>query len=283
MRTLRKAARLLLILGPVAAAGCTRLFFQPSAKIYGRLDAVGARYEGVRFRSVDGTGLTGVFLPAAPGPAKGTVIQFHGNAENMTTHFLFVYWLVAKGYNVFVFDYRGYGASDGSPSVAGAVQDGIAAIDYVRSRKDVDPSRLVVYGQSLGGALAVASVALGVPNGIRAIVLESTFHSYRSIARRKLARFWLTWPLQWPLSLLFSDRYSPVDYLAKLPACPILVIHGDSDEIVPYREGQELFARARKPKEFWTVPGGRHLEAFGGRFGTENRPRLVEFLDAAVR
>lgn len=263
--------------------GCTRLFFQPSSVLYPGLDSTGVRYETVRFSSLDKTELTGIFFPSTLDPAKGTVVHFHGNAENMTTHLFFSYWLAERGFNVFVFDYRGYGASEGVPSVKGAVEDGVAAIRYVRGRKDVDPDKLLVFGQSLGGALAVASISQGGFSGIRALVLESPFSSYRSIAQDKLSRFFLTWPLQRPLSrLLISDRFSPAELIGGLPSFPILVIHGDSDPIIPYREGKILFERAREPKEFWTVPGGRHTQAFT-RFGSLYRPKLEEFFTKALK
>jgi fermentation-respiration switch protein FrsA (DUF1100 family) len=271
-----------LLLAALLLAGCTSLYLQPSRRFYVSPDEFRLRYEAVRFRSRDGTGLTGLFLHASTSPVRGAVIQFHGNGENMTSHYTYAAWLTSRGYDVFAFDYRGYGASEGQAGVKGAVEDGIAAIGYVMGRQDVDPTRVAVWGQSLGGALAVA--ALGSRQGppIKALVLESTFDSYRGLAQDVLSRSWLTWALQWPLSrLLISDRYSPARFAGRLPPCRILVIHSRADLIVPYRFGENLYARLPGPKEFWREERALHLEIFG-KYGAVYRPRLTDFLDRAL-
>ena len=274
--------RIPLLLAVLALCGCNSLYFQPTRQVYLPPDALKIPYEAVRFPSRDGTRLTGIFLQASTAPARGTVVQFHGNGENMTSHYLSAVWLTAKGYNVFAFDYRGYGASQGVPALKGAVEDGMAALDYVMSRKDLDPRRVAVWGQSLGGALAVAAV--GAPPGrpVRALVIESSFDSYRGMAQDVLSRSWLTWALQWPLSrLLISDRYAPLRFAAGLPAARILVIHGEADRIVPCRLGKRLFALLPEPKEFWSVPGAGHLEIFSGARPAD-KARLLDFLDRAL-
>jgi uncharacterized protein len=274
------ALRAALIAVAVLFSGCGGIFFQPSNRIDPRLDELKAPYEVVKFKSGDGTELKGLFLPAKKLPAKATVVQFHGNGENMTSHVLFCWWLLAEGYNVFSFDYRGYAGSQGSPSIKGAVADGIAALEYVKSRKDVDSGKLVVLGQSLGGAIAPASLVLGSTEGVRAVVLDSTFSSYRSIARRKLGGIWLTWPLQYPLSLLFPDSRSPRKNVGKL-GVPLLMLHGDADDVVPLAEGRALFAAAREPKEFWEIPGGKHTDGLTV-FHREIREKLLSWLDSKM-
>ena len=150
----------------------------------------------MHFKAGDGTRLHGWFLPAA-GRALGTILFLHGNAENVSTHIMSVRWLPARGFNVFLLDYRGYGASAGVPTQAGVQDDVDSALRTLLARPDVDPDRVVVFGQSLGGAIAVLSRgAFRLPQHIRALVVESAFASYRQIAREKLADFWLTWPLQ---------------------------------------------------------------------------------------
>ncbi len=212
--------------------------------------------------------------------AKGVVIQFHGNAENMTSHFLAVYWLALEGWDVLAFDYRGYGASGGQKSLSGSVEDGRAALAYARAKAPGLP--LVVIGQSLGGAIALAALDGDGGEGLRALVLDSTFSSYRRIAREKLAAHGLTWAFQWPLSrLLFSDRYAPDRLVARRKRVPLLMLHSPDDPVVPYAEGRRLFALAPEPKEFWDVPGAGHTQAFG-RQGAEFRPRLLKFLDDAL-
>lgn len=251
--------------------GCTNLFFQPDRRLYLSPDKVGAKWEEARFASDDGVALTGLWFPSARTPSKGVVVQFHGNGQNMTSHFLNVYWLALEGWDVLAFDYRGYGASGGSPSLAGAVRDGAAALAYARTK---DPGKpVVVLGQSLGGALALASLARDGGKGVKALVLDSTFSSYRRVAASKV---FLLRPLVW---LLISDKYAPDRLIKKRPPVPLLLLHAPGDPVVPYAEGRRLYDLAPGPKEFWDVPGFGHTEAFNAR-GADFRPRLVRFLDA---
>jgi len=279
--TIHKSLAFLLGLGGILM-GCNAFFYYPSQEIFHTPNDFGVAYEDVYFLSKDGTELNGWFIPAV-GSAKGTVIHFHGNAENMTNHYLFVQWLPQEGFNLFVFDYRGYGASSGKPDRKGMVEDSMASINYIRQRPDVDSNRLLIFGQSLGGTLALAAVAQGSKDGIHAVVVESTFSSYRSIAREKLSEFWPTWPFQWLLAwLLISDEESPLPILGKIAPIPLLVIHGDDDQTVSYNEGRQIYQKASPPKEFWTVAGGHHTEAFT-RYAKEYRPRLIKFFEECLK
>jgi fermentation-respiration switch protein FrsA (DUF1100 family) len=261
---------------------CDGLFFQPDRVRYVTPQRYGLAFEPVRFRSGDGTLLSGWFLPAR-GRALGTVLHFHGNAANISNHIHAVRWLPDAGYAVFLFDYRGYGESEGSPTRAGAVADGLAALAAVRARPDVDPERLIVYGQSLGGALAVATLAQAERRGIRAVVLEATFASYREVARLILDRFWLTWPLQYPLAYgLISEELGPRENLAPLAPLPLLAIHGEADGTVPIAAGRALFdAFPGADKEFWSVPGAGHMQVFENP-NSPWRGRLLDYLAARL-
>jgi fermentation-respiration switch protein FrsA (DUF1100 family) len=265
----------LLLAALLAASGCTRLFYYPDNRLYQHPDKYGLQYETPKFESADGTTLFGLFMPAQGTPVRGTVVHFHGNGGNLTGHFLYSSWLVKEGFNVFIFDYRGYGNSHGHPSPDGVVQDGVAAIRYVRGRTDVDPARVVVLGQSLGGAIAaVAAVEAGA---VRAVALESPVASYRSVARAKLKASLVTRVLLRPFtSVLVSGEADAAKAIPRLCPTPLLILHGDADLVVPYSEGRTLFDAAREPKELVTVPGGRHTEAFT-KFGDTYRPKLVQF------
>jgi fermentation-respiration switch protein FrsA (DUF1100 family) len=281
MRSFIISARLIPFLCAAALCGCTNLFLQPDRVLYLHPDRVGAKWEDAHFRSADGTELTGIWFPATPSPAKGVVVQFHGNGQNMTSHFLNVYWLALEGWDVLVFDYRGYGAAGGTKSLAGSVADGEAALAYARTKAPGLP--LVVIGQSLGGALALAALDRDGGKDLHALVLDSTFASYQDVAREKLSHLWLTWPFQWPLSrLLISDRFAPARLLARRKKVPLLVLHCPGDPVVPWAEGRRVYALAPEPKTFWEVPGAGHTEAFGVR-GAEFRPRLLRFLDETLK
>lgn len=261
-------------------SGCAALLFFPERPLVLTPDRIGLRYDEVRFESADGTPLYGWFLPA-DGTPKATVVFMHGNAENISTHIGSVYWLPPRGFSVFLFDYRGFGRSGGEPDLKGAVADAAAAIGTARALPGVDPERLIVFGQSIGGAIAVYTVATGARTGVRLVVAESTFASYRKIAREKLGAAWLTWPFRWPLSFLMPDRYSAGPVAATLAPIPLLVVHGDADPIVPLAHGRALFDLASAPKRLWVVPGGRHIEAFG-RLGDRYRDRLVALFEAVL-
>lgn len=269
--------RCLLLLGGLAMSGCAaQFFYYPDHTHYGSPADDGLRYEPVTFASRDGTRLSGWFVPASdradPRTAKGTVVHFHGNAQNMSAHWGFVSWLPARGFNVFVFDYRGYGDSAGKPAPKGVFEDALSALDHVRARPDVDPSRLLVLGQSLGGTNAIAAVGSGNRAGVRALVIESTFRSYSAIAHEKVPG----------AGWLMSDRYSADRYVAAIAPIPILFLHGTADPVVPYHHSQELHALAREPKYLVTVLRGQHLEALTPSFGEQYRDRVVDFFEAAL-
>ena len=266
-----------MLLLPLALAGCIEgFFYQPDSVLHDTPQRLGLEYEQVVFPSKDGTRLTGWFIPARgfadPRNAKGTVIHFHGNAQNLSAHWQFVEWLPQRGFNLFVFDYRGYGASQGRPEAKGVFEDSMSALDYVRARKDVDPGRLLVFGQSLGGANAIAVVGSGNRAGVKAIVVEATFYSYSSIAGEKLSG----------AGALMDDTYSPERYIAGLAPTPFLLLHGTADAVIPYYHGEKLFARAGEPKRMVKIEGGGHTEALAPRFGNAYRELLIEFFDAAL-
>ena len=261
----------------LSLTGCVQsAFYQPDRVLYDTPARLGLKYEQVSFASKDGTRLVGGFIPARgyadSKQAKGTVIHFHGNAQNMSAHWQFVDWLPQRGFNLFVFDYRGYGASQGRPEPKGVFEDSLAALDYVRARPDIDPERLLVLGQSLGGTNAIAAVGSGNRAGVQAIAIESTFLSYSAIAGEKLVG----------AGALVDDTYSADRFVAALAPIPLLLLHGTDDAVIPYSHSERLFARAAEPKRLVRIEGGAHTEAFTPRFGAVYRELLIDFFDAAL-
>ncbi|MHB8483245.1 MAG: alpha/beta hydrolase [Nitrospiria bacterium] len=277
LRYLRAGLLLLIVL---LTEGCNGVFYHPTPDIRMTPRQLNFAYEEVTFKSLDGTRLNGWFIPGRR-KIRGTILLFHGNGANIGNHYGAVFWLPDEGYHVFLFDYRGYGKSEGVPTRKGIQQDGAAALDYIRQRPDVIPYPIVVYGQSLGGAVAAYTVATRKRDGIGAVILESSFAGYRDIAREKLAGFWLTWPLQWPLSFLVSDQYSPLDVINRISPIPLLIIHGDSDEVIPEHHSEKLFNSALPPKTLWIIKGGHHIDAFSG-LHLKNREKLLKFLDQTL-
>ncbi len=272
---MRRFALVLLVTLMSVLTGCTQVFFQPHHQLIDTPDRVGVAYENEYFPTQDGTMLNAWFMPAK-GVAKGTVLFMHGNAENISTHFRNVAWLPAQGYNVLALDYRGYGASDGVPTLAGAQQDIDAALLHLMVHKQVDPQRIVLFGQSLGGALTLFYAAHSNHRGnIRAVISDSAFSDYRTVARDSLAKFALTWPFQWLPWLVIDDDYTPRDAIALISPIPLLMIHGDHDQVVGIQHAQRLYALAKQPKELLVVQGAGHIQALASE---DVRASMLAFL-----
>jgi len=277
--------RVLPILAVLALAlsvpGCRSPFFYPTrehAPVPGLDNIV---RQDVRFASEDGVGLHGWLLTPRFRAPRGTILFLHGNAENISTHVQSVLWLVEEGYTVLAFDYRGYGWSGGdAPDIPGVHRDARAALSHILSLPGVAADRLVVFGQSLGAAVAVHTVATASPEKRpRAVILDSPFAGYRRIVRDKLASLIVTWPIARPASWFFDDGYSPERWIGKIAPAPVIVIHGTADRVVPYAHGKRLYGLASDPKGIWTVEGGGHGTALRN---PEVRGQFLAFLASVL-
>lgn len=251
----------LLFLCCVLQSGCAGFFFFPDAEHH--LDPAdhGIVYEDVYFEASDGVRLHGWWLPARD-EAEGTILFLHGNAQNISTHIAAVHWLPEQGFNVFLPDYRGFGKSEGSPDFPGVHRDAEAALELLRQRDDLDTDRLFVFGQSLGASVAITLVAeRGHETGVRGIVADSPFSSYRGIAREKFGGFWLTWPFQAPLARTISDQFDPIDRVHRIAPIPLLLLAGVEDDIVPPHHAQALLDAANDPVELRRASPAGHTQA----------------------
>ena len=161
--------------------------------------------------------------------------------------------------------YRGYGGSSGTATEPGLITDGLTAYDWLRQR-GVPANQIMLVGESLGSGVAVQ---LAARREVRAVALEAPFASAASVAAG--VYWWL------PVRLLMKDKFDSIDHIAKIRA-PLLVIHGELDEITPLTEGQRLYAAASEPKEMLVIPGALHNASFGG----ETWAREIEFFDRVV-
>ncbi len=208
---------------------------------------VGLDYEEVTFRTADRLVLHGWFVPAAN--AQLTVLYCHGNGGNMMYFLDTVNFLNKLGLNCFVFDYRGYGNSEGTPSEQGTYLDARAAYRWLTKKKKVSADAVIIFGWSLGGCIAAY-----LAGKVRAagLVIESAFTSYVDAGRK----FYPYMPVRW----FASFRYPTIEYVRKVK-CPILIIHSRNDEMLPFEFGLELYEAANEPKEFVEI-FGNHNDGF---------------------
>ena len=260
----------------ILITGCTNMFFFPMKNHVLSPGKIGLLYEDIYIPTDDGTKLHAWFLPSFD-DAKATILFLHGNAENISTHIGAVHWLPRYGFNVLLYDYRGYGKSGGELGVETAINDFNHVLNYLTKRDDVKNGKVIVYGQSLGGAIAANAVAKNSSNNhIAGLVIESSFSDFREIAREKLNESWLTWAFQWPLALTVTADYSSKKALANIHNIPILIIHGTDDRIIPFHHGEALYQAALNPKEFWAIPGGTHTSASRSK---SFRKRLAKYFE----
>lgn len=234
------------------------LLYFPSRSFYATPDVVGLKHEDVAFEAEDGTRLHGWWIRSPRQPAIAHVLLAHGNAGNIGDRVLHAKLLTDAGLDVFLFDYRGYGRSEGRPNEEGTYRDARAARQALVRQPGVDGTRIVYLGESIGGAVALALAVEAPPMGL---VLQSAFTSVKDMGR-------LHYPFI-PMAVV-PDAYPSLRRLAGLRS-PLLVIHGDRDDIVPVGHGRTLFEAAPPPKRIEIVRGAGHndlLDAMGAAYGT---------------
>ena len=227
------------------------LYFPTGLLIFSPSD-FGMEYEDVYFTASDGVTLNAWLIRA--GADAPMVLWFHGNAGNIADRLDNARLLFERGLSLFMIDYRGYGRSEGEPSEQGINEDGRAAHDYLISQ-GVAPENLIVFGRSLGSTVAIS---LASRNECAGVVLESAFTNMAEMARRH-------YPVIPGLGGL-KKKFPSIDRIGSIES-PILFIHGDEDEIVPYELGRRLFDAATAEKDFYTIKGADHNDTYlvGGK------------------
>ncbi len=213
-------------------------------------DAYGIEYDDVTFRTEDGLNLHGWFVPgkkSSPDEDLHTLLWFHGNAGNINHRLGNIKMLYERvPVNVFIIDYRQYGRSEGKISEKGTYIDAGAALAHLHSRKEINQEKIIFFGRSLGSAVAVE---LALKEKCRALILETPFTSILEMGK-KLYPFL-------PVSLLLKTKYDSLSKIRNIKV-PILIMHGDKDDLVPFEHGKRLYDIANEPKEFYTIPGAGH-------------------------
>ena len=277
---IQSRARLVRIVRPLLIAGVLllvlpvlfekRLIYHPIRDHEVTARELGLDHENVTLVAEDGVRLDAVFLPAKD--SRVTVLFTHGNAGNLSHRLDRTIFLQARlGADVLLFDYRGYGRSEGSPDEDGTYRDARAAYRWLTEERKVAADRLVLFGESLGSAIALD---LAVSRPCRALVLEAPFTSVPDMAR-------VVFPFL-PRSFV-RTQYDNLDKVRRLRV-PLLVLHGERDEIVPFAQGRRLFEAAPEPKRFFPIPGAGHNDTYiVGGDATGLRSRSPGRLVAAIR
>jgi len=221
------------------------LIFIPHRYPAGDWQPAGFPFEDARFQAADGTRLHGWYVPCPN--ARAAVLFCHGNAGNIT-HRAYILEMLRRrvGVSVLIFDYRGYGRSEGKPNEAGILADARGARSWLAAREKIAESDVVLMGESIGGAVAVD---LAARDGARALVLESTFDCLPDVAAYHFP--WL--PVRWAMRTRLDSATKIGGYHG-----PLLQSHGDADTIVPLRLGRRLFETANQPKQFLLLSGHDH-------------------------
>ena len=224
------------------------LVYHPMADIEMTPADMGWDYEDLTLSTADGVNVNAWFVPAPD--ARAVLLFCHGNAGNIGHRLDSIRIFRNLGLSVLIFDYRGFGRSEGRPSETGTYQDVRAAWDFLVTQKDVEPKQIIIFGRSLGGAVAGHLAAhLGQKETPGALILESTFTSLPDMA----ARLYPFLPVRW----LAKYSYNTLGRMSDIHA-PVLVVHSPGDEIIPYAHGQALYAAASEPKMFLEISGGHN-------------------------
>jgi len=235
---------LLIVLNALFYLKQPSMIFFPSDNLDATPEQWGMPFENIHFSAADGTSLNGWYIPHSD--SDRVLLFFHGNAGNISHRSESIAVFHRMGLNIFIFDYRGYGHSSGKVNEKGLYQDADAAWNYLTKTKDIDSRKIILFGRSLGGAIAANLANKNTP---AALIMESTFSSSRDMASSIIPY----------LSNLIIMRYqfNSKDKIANIQ-CPVMIMHSSEDEMIPYSHGKKLFNAANQPREFFRMKGSHN-------------------------
>lgn len=245
--------------------------FFPESKVISNPGELGIPFEDLTISTEDGVDLNAWFVPFKK--SRKTLLWFHGNAGNIGDRVDYLQLLHRKlKLNILIIDYRGYGRSGGEVSEEGTYRDARAAYDYLLTRTDIDTSRIIFLGRSLGAAIAVDLATHILPLGL---ILEAPFTSIKEMAGVVLP--WL------PVGRFLATKYDSLSKIDRIQI-PLLIMHGDHDSVVPYRQGEKLFDAANEPKQFFTIEGADHNDSYivGGDAYFKRMSRFIDRLESSA-
>ena len=237
-------------------------------------------YEDIYFASKENLKLHAQLIKSK-GERKGLIVFFHGNAENLSSHYLNFSWIPKEGYDYLIVDWRGYGRSWGEAKIEGAISDSMEALTLAwEIKEERNYKKFIVYGQSLGGAIvAKALSSFKMIEKINLLVLDSTFYDYKKIAFDALSGHFITFLFSPLAYVLVTNEFSPRTELENFKM-PILVVHGNADKTIPFKHGKSTFAQLKTSKKwFWEIEGGNHIDIFTRHDGKYRR-KFLDLLDS---
>jgi hypothetical protein len=226
----------------------SKYVFAPYREIEARPSEIGLDYEDIKFDSIDGIKLAGWYVPAKV-KTKYIILFCHGNAGNLSHLMSTLKIFHALDLDTFIFDYRGYGESEGVPSEQGTYNDALSAWRYLVIKRGIPPEKIIIFGRSLGGSIAAWLAKRHTP---KALVIESTFISMEALFKD-------IYPYL-PIKLLLRYKYKTQEYLKDV-SCRVLVVHSPQDELIPFSHAQTLYEGISSDKTFLQISGD-HIDGF---------------------
>ncbi|MBE9559804.1 MAG: alpha/beta hydrolase [Proteobacteria bacterium] len=271
-------SRLCILIALFFLSACSSFLFVPIKPLPITPDGAELIYEDQFIETDDGLQLHGwkIFADTSKRDGKkiGNLLFFHGNGDNVSTQLPNTFWLAKEGYELYVYDYRGYGQSQGEPELDATILDMELMIKHSVEQLAED-EKLIVMGHSLGGSMATYVVAHSAYRSrIQALITVEAFSDYHDVTQDVLSKSWLFWLFQWPLSFTVSNAYSPVEAIGLVSPIPVCIIHSENDEMIPMYHADRLFAAAREPKVFKQIDSN-HSNILLSR---DNRQVLFDYL-----
>jgi uncharacterized protein len=229
-----------------------KMVFFPGKDLILTPNQIGLEYEDLYLESGDKEKINAWFLPSKDSVeiADRKVVLFcHGNAGNISHRMETVEYILGLNTSIMLFDYRGFGKSEGAPGEEEVYQDALVCYNWLIDKKNFSPDQIIIFGRSLGGAVAV-DLASKVPSG--GVIVESSFTSAKAMAKEMFPIF--------PINLILKYKLNSIDKISNVK-CPVLVTHSSEDDLIPYKMGVELFNAAGKPRKF-IILSGSHNERY---------------------
>ena len=265
-------AAFLLLVSQAMAGPYDKLLFFPEREFYTNpQDLDGFKTEDVYFKTEDDLKIHGWYFENPN--SKGTVIVSHGNAGNISYRIPLIKMLLKLNLSVLAYDYRGYGKSKGTPTIDGVCLDGLAAYNYLLTERKLEATKIILYGESLGGGIT-CHIASRKQCG--AIILQSTFSSLPNVARKVMPVFWAVPKVLMPKNTMDNMRVCSQEHP------PLLIVHGTDDEVIPYSEALKLNSKAIEPKVFSPIKNAGHNNIYPTYSGDLKRA-IKEFLEAQTK